>query len=118
MNRTNRASFVSGWTNACDNLVQEEQEKYQQAFKHIKNTEYKAYSITHPGMGKQMEYRELRRDTKTRKTWDRSAANKFGRLMQGIGTDGEHGKRMDGTNTMFFIKKRDIPSGKMTSYAQ
>lgn len=105
VNHTNRAAFVCGWTIACNNLVRKEQEKYQQVFSNIKDMEHKAYAITDPKMGKQMEYRELRRDTRTKMTWDRSAANEFGRLMQGIGTDSKHGKCINGTNTMFFIKK-------------
>ena len=38
--------------------------------------------------------------------------------MQGIGTGDKDGKRVQGTNTMFFINKKNIPPDRMTTYAR
>ena len=73
--------------NAYLGLVQKEQDKSQRAFDEIRDFENKAYSITDPDTGKQLEYQHLRKDPKTRPTWNTSGANEFGRLMQGIETD-------------------------------
>ena len=62
-------------------LVQQEEGKSQQAFDERRDFENKAYSITHPETGKQLEYRHLRKDLKTRPTRDKSGANKYGRLI-------------------------------------
>jgi hypothetical protein len=39
----------------------------------------------HPITGKSMEYRQLISDLATKVAWQQSAANKFGRLAQGVG---------------------------------
>jgi hypothetical protein len=50
-----------------------------------------------------MEYRHLIKDPKDKTTWQRSFANKVGRLAQGI-VD-----REKGTNTVFFIPHHEVP---------
>ena len=57
--------------------------------------------------GKVMTYRRLRKNADTRKIWSTSAANEFGRLAQGIGG------RIKGTNTIYFINKREIPKDRI-----
>ena len=54
--------------------------------------------------GKMLGYRDLLKHPKLGKDWQRSAANEFGRLAQGVGD------RIKGTNTIKFIKKENIPS--------
>jgi hypothetical protein len=56
--------------------------------------------------GSIMEYKHLIADPKTRATWQRSCGNEFGRLAQGMPG------RVEGTNTIFFIKKSDIPEDR------
>jgi hypothetical protein len=69
-------------------------------------------TIVDPTTGQFMEYRHLIADPKTRTTWMTAAANEFGRLMAGL----PHG--IDGTNTMSFIRKDEVPTGRMVTYAQ
>ena len=47
--------------------------------------------------GKMLNYRQLRRDPKYKLQWDKSEANEFGRLANGVGS------RIKGTNTIKFI---------------
>ena len=56
--------------------------------------------------GKMLEYRHLRQHPKYKDKWNTSAANEFGRLAQGVGG------RVKGTNTVFFIHKKDIPADR------
>ena len=53
-----------------------------------------------------MEYRDLIKSEKHRRIWERSLANKFGRLAQGI-------RDVKGTNTITFILKSDIPKNRL-----
>ena len=57
--------------------------------------------------GSIMEYKHLIADPRTRKTWSRSCGNEFGRLAQGMPG------RVEGTNTIFFIRKADIPADRL-----
>ena len=54
-----------------------------------------------------LNYRQLISHPKLGEQWQTSSANEFGRLAQGIGG------RIKGTNTIFFIKKEDIPEERM-----
>ena len=56
--------------------------------------------------GKMLNYRDLLKHPKLGKDWQRSAANEFGRLAQGVGD------RIKGTNTIKFIKRETIPSDR------
>jgi hypothetical protein len=62
-----------------------------------------ACPVLDPDTGKLLEYCQLRRDQKFKETWERSAANDFGMLAQGVGN------RVKGTNTIFFIHKHEVP---------
>jgi hypothetical protein len=55
--------------------------------------------------GEYLNYRQLIKDPKHRETWEQSAANKFGRLLQGL-KDG----RVTRTNTIHFIHKDKVPN--------
>ena len=56
--------------------------------------------------GKLLNYRQLRRDPKYSKEWNKSSANEFRRLSNGVGG------RVKGTNTIKFIKRSDVPAGR------
>ena len=59
-----------------------------------------------------MEYRHLIVDPATREVWVNFSANKFGRLMKGL-------KRgIQGTKTMKFIHKHEVPYNNKVAYAQ
>ena len=51
-----------------------------------------------------MEYRHLIGNPKYRKLWQSSYGEKIGRLAQGMPG------QVEGTNTIFFIKKKDVPA--------
>jgi hypothetical protein len=53
--------------------------------------------------GELLEYRHLLKHPRFKEVWNRSAADEFGRLAQGIGG------RIKGTDTMRFIHKHEIP---------
>ena len=69
--------------------------------------------ITHADTSRSMEYRDLLADPTTRDIWLCSAANKFGRLAQGLPDN-----RVDATNTIFFIPITKVPRHKCPTYAR
>lgn len=71
-----------------------------------------ANAVIDPDTGKTLGYRELMQGNKTKVKWNRSSANEFGRLAQGVGG------RIKGTNTIFFIRKDEVPSNKTVTYAR
>ena len=56
--------------------------------------------------GKILEYKHLIANPKTRAVWQRAFGNELGRLAQGMPG------RVEGTNTIFFIRKSDIPADR------
>ena len=56
--------------------------------------------------GKILEYRHLIANPKTRKGWQQAFGNELGRLAQRMPG------RVEGTNTIFFIRKSDIPADR------
>jgi hypothetical protein len=65
-----------------------------------------ANAVIHPTIGANMKYRGLISDDETFPTWDRAAANEFGRLVQVVGG------RIEGSNTIFFIPRSSVPRNK------
>ena len=53
--------------------------------------------------GKLLKYRQLMSHPKFKERWSKSSANEFGRLANGVGG------RVKGTNTIKFIRGRDVP---------
>ena len=69
-------------------------------------------AILNPFTGNMMEYRHLIADPATREVWEKSSANEFGRLTKGL-------KRgIQGTETMKFIQKHEVPYNKKVTYAR
>ena len=68
---------------------------------------YQAMAVMDASTGKMLNYRQLRRDPKYKIQWDKSAANEFGRLADGVGN------RVKGTKTIEFIRKCDVPQSRM-----
>jgi hypothetical protein len=69
-----------------------------------------ANAVMHPVSRKPMTYRELLRDPLTKRDWELSAANEFGRLAQGVGG------RIKGTDTINFIPHSKMPSDRTATY--
>ncbi len=57
--------------------------------------------------GEYLNYRQLILNPKHKEIWNKSAANEFGRLAQGVGG------RVKTTNTIFFIRKDQVPKDRM-----
>ena len=69
-----------------------------------------AYSVLYHDTGKQLNYGQLRKHPKFQETWNKSFSNEMGILWQGVGTgDNGLGKRVEGTDTFYFIYFEDIP---------
>ena len=49
--------------------------------------------------------------------WDKSLANEIGRLAQGVGKRRKVDEKIIGTNTILFITKDQVPSGRKVTYA-
>jgi hypothetical protein len=69
-----------------------------------------ANAVMHPISGRPMTYRELLKDPLTKRDWELSAANEFGRLAQGVGG------RIKGTDTIKFIPHSAMPSDRTATY--
>jgi hypothetical protein len=65
------------------------------------------HSVLDQETGQLLEYRTLLKHPRFKKVWNRSAADKFGRLAQGIGG------RIKGTDTIQFIHKHQIPQDRL-----
>jgi hypothetical protein len=63
-----------------------------------------AQAIFDKESGQMLKYRKLITHPKYREAWTQSSANEFGRLAQGVGS------QIEGTNTIFFVQKKDIPA--------
>eukprot|EP00957_Ditylum_brightwellii_P058794 4457012-Ditylum_brightwellii.AAC.1 len=61
--------------------------------------------------GESMKYYHLIQG-KSNNKWFESAANKLGRLAQGVGKQIKHGR-----NTILFVDKKDMPPDKCATYA-
>ena len=57
--------------------------------------------------GKMLKYCQLLCDPKHKAIWSKVGANEFGWLAQVVG------RRIDGTNTIFFIHKHEIPQDRL-----
>jgi hypothetical protein len=68
--------------------------------------------VTDPITGKVQEFRHLMQGPNC-PTWMTSFANKLGRLEQGIGT-----RMPTGTNTCFFIPKKQVPTDRTVTYGR
>ena len=71
-----------------------------------------ANSVTDPNTGKQLEYKQLinHPDSKVCQTWQRSSANEFGRLVQGVGG------QIEGTETIKFLHYHEMPKNRRPTY--
>ncbi len=66
-----------------------------------------AHAVLDQETGELLEYRRLLKHPRFKEVWNRSAADEFGKLAQGIGG------RIKGTNTMQFVHKKDIPIDRL-----
>jgi hypothetical protein len=71
-----------------------------------------ANSIINEDTGASLEYRHLIKDDSTFTVWNKAAVNEFGRLAQGVGD------RIEGSNTVFFIPRQAVPTGKIITYGR
>ncbi len=74
----------------------------------LENKVHQAIAVIDKDTGKLLNYRQLMNSPKYKKTWSLSAANKFGRLANGIG-----GLIKNPTNTIEFIFQHKVPGDHM-----
>jgi hypothetical protein len=72
-----------------------------------------AYTAIHPDTGESVEYDALLRSS-AGQAWERGCADEFGRLAQG-NTDNPS---INGTNTFFFIRHNQVPTGVIPTYCK
>ncbi len=70
----------------------------------IENEVHQAMAVMDNETGQLLNYRQMLRSAKYKKQWSISSANEFGRLANGISN-----RIKNPTNTIQFIRKRDIP---------
>ena len=73
----------------------------------LENEVHQAMAVMDAETGKLLNYRQLMRDPKYKKRWSTSSANEFGRLANGVG-----GRIKNPTNTIKFIRKKDVPNDR------
>jgi hypothetical protein len=76
-----------------------------------------ANAVIHETTGQAMNYRVLSTGP-DRTLWLRSMANDLGQLAQGVGKQRPTNQRIAGTNTIFFIHKHEVPSGRQVTYCK
>ena len=73
---------------------------------------YFYYSVINEETGKTEEYRHLIKGTNAA-TWRKSFANELGRLTQGVGD-----RMKSGTETLFFIRRYQVPDVRKVTYGR
>ena len=68
--------------------------------------EYFAGAITCKETGQPLEYRDLIKRPEVKEIWEKALSNELGRLAQGV-------REIKGTDTIFFIKKSEIPKDRL-----
>ena len=70
--------------------------------------------------GNMIDYKQLinHADKQTRESWQKSAAQEFGKLLKGVGKNKDGTQRVKGSDTFHFIKKQQVPSEKKVTYAR
>eukprot|EP00804_Cyclotella_cryptica_P010817 CCRYP_008749-RA/>CCRYP_008749-RA protein AED:0.21 eAED:0.21 QI:0/0/0/1/1/1/3/0/823 len=75
--------------------------------KHVDTEVHRALAVMDQHTGKLLNYRALLRHPAYHNDWTKSSANEFGCLTNDVGG------RIKGTNTICFIRKRDIPKDRL-----
>ena len=73
---------------------------------------YFAYSVINEETGKAEEYRHLIKEANAA-TWRKSFSNELGRLTKGVGDI-----MKSGTETLFFIRRDQVPEGRKVTYGR
>ena len=73
----------------------------------MENEVHEALVVMDPETGKVLNYWQLMQNAKHKETWSKSSAKEFRRLANGVGGC------IKGTNTIKFIRRRDVPSIRM-----
>jgi len=73
----------------------------------MENEVHQEMAVMDDKTGQLLNYKQLLRSAKYKKRWSISSANKFGRLANGVGN-----RIKNPTNTIQFIRKKDIPQDR------
>eukprot|EP00957_Ditylum_brightwellii_P183661 13989633-Ditylum_brightwellii.AAC.1 len=90
--------------------------QYSEAIQHLLHTEHAsdqifAGAVIDPDTGKMLEYRDLIRHEKYKEVWIRAFTKELDQLAQGK-------CGYNGTNTIFFVNKSDIPKRRRATYGR
>jgi hypothetical protein len=77
----------------------------------------RAHAVVHEATGQALNYRALSEGPDST-LWSHSMSNDLGQLAQGVGKSRPAHQRIPGTNTIFFIKRRDVPPGRKVTYCK
>ena len=72
----------------------------------LENEVHQAMAVMDAETRKLINYKQFMRDPKHKKRWSVPSANELGRLANGVGG------RIKGTNTIKFIRKREVPNDR------
>eukprot|EP00957_Ditylum_brightwellii_P112989 8615853-Ditylum_brightwellii.AAC.1 len=90
--------------------------QYTEAMKHLIRTEHSpngmfAGAVIDPDTGKMLKYRDLTKHKKYKEVWIRAFTKELDQLAQGK-------CGYNGTNTIFFVKKYNVPKGRKSIYGR
>ena len=89
--------------------------KVETTIEQLENDVLQDLAVMDTYTGKLLNYRQLMRNPKYKNYWSTSSANEFRRLANGVG-----GRIKNPTNTITFIRRKDIPQNqrKYVMYGQ
>ena len=105
--RIEKLPFTRGYVNAANALNPTWYNQHKQStqeYKHFANT------VIDEETGRRLEYRHLIEHPKFSKDWLASGANEFYQLFQESKTRTDGKQQIKGTNTLFWIKKEQVPN--------
>ena len=79
-----------------------------------------AMAVYDEATGKMIHYKQLinHSDKQTQEWWQKLWANKFGKLLKGVGKKEDSTQRVKGSDIVNFVRRMNVPIGKKITYAQ
>ena len=99
--------MAAQWQHSTKNHSKIKVRTMAQRMARMEDNMYQAMAVMDASTVKVLNYWLLRRNPKYKIQWDKSAANKVGRLADGVGN------RVKETTTIEFIRKYNVPLSRM-----
>ena len=103
-----KVPYTGGWGAAMQAILTKNAPMSAIARDSIHEAQNRAFAVTHPITGKQMEYKDLIKDPEFRDDWLRSKSNELGRLLQEIGRNADGTQRIKGYDCCNIIYKYEV----------